>query len=870
MACLVGAGCGGGSSSAPTDPPGVVLKAHGNSALDQGQTLNVTSSTPVTWSLQTQNGSKPPGSLTTMTSQSATYTAPDSVTKATKVTIIGTSMTDATQTGALQVTIYPMPVVTTQQLSVAIANKFYKFTVQSSGGAPPLTWQVSSGKLPNGLSLTPHPGDDTQIDIQGVATTSGFYDLTLELTDSSKTSGMQAYTMEVDPTPLSVVVPTFPSGSQGIPYVPLAFTATGGVPPYTWSLAAGSNFPPGMTLSSNGVLGGTPTQSNFDAYSFTLSVTDSQTPIKAIGFKGMSLLINNPDTSCSTGAEGGLSSAAPYAFLLRGFDAGGPVAIAGNFTVDGAGQITGGTEDIIRRSGVQTSLSIQPSGSTYTLGLDNRGCITLLNSAGTTTTFRYAAALQDQGIFTGGSLIEFDDSTGSGTRASGMIQLQDPTAFSKDAIAGMHAFAVGGFDAVGGRFAMAGSLNASGGTLSSVAADTDDAGALGVQLIGGSGTYNVTSSGRGTLSFTVGGSSFDFAIYPVSSAEALWISTNPIDGTHPLASGQSRGTFGPFGQQGLMGNHIFYMNGLSSNAPDATIGALNFDGNTSFKGTLFENNGGVVTSSSVSGTYGVDPNTGRTMFTGNFGNHPLLIYMARVNSGATGLVLGADAAAGSGLMLLQTPNVPTFGTSSVFGNYVMVTDENLDAFTQNFVALVHAPGIGSFDGFEDSSAPFSNGLNSNLILQGSDSFKTSGTGSFGGNTSAVTNGKTVFFVDNSPLNTHPTVNIVTSALIPVSLSPKSLTFGPQQVGTSSAPQTVTLINNQNADLNITNIFSTILDFTAVPGGASPCGATVPALGTCTFTVTFTPTTQGIIHGQVTVQDDALGSPQIMALTGTGQ
>jgi hypothetical protein len=81
--------------------------------------------------------------------------------------------------------------------------------------------------------------------------------------------------------------------------------------------------------------------------------------------------------------------------------------------------------------------------------------------------------------------------------------------------------------------------------------------------------------------------------------------------------------------------------------------------------------------------------------------------------------------------------------------------------------------------------------------------------------------------------------------------------------------TVTLTNNQTVALNIAAITASG-DYAATPGGTTPCGATVAPKGKCTFQVTFTPTVTGIIKGAVTITDDAPGSPQVFALTGTGQ
>jgi hypothetical protein len=104
--------------------------------------------------------------------------------------------------------------------------------------------------------------------------------------------------------------------------------------------------------------------------------------------------------------------------------------------------------------------------------------------------------------------------------------------------------------------------------------------------------------------------------------------------------------------------------------------------------------------------------------------------------------------------------------------------------------------------------------------------------------------------------------------IPVVLSPTSIAFGDQTVGTTSGPQTVTLTNNSGAALTISSIVGSG-DFTAAPAGATPCGATVAAAATCTFSITFTPNVKGALTGVATVSDSAPLSPSVVKLTGTG-
>ncbi|MCL5670588.1 MAG: SBBP repeat-containing protein, partial [Acidobacteria bacterium] len=99
----------------------------------------------------------------------------------------------------------------------------------------------------------------------------------------------------------------------------------------------------------------------------------------------------------------------------------------------------------------------------------------------------------------------------------------------------------------------------------------------------------------------------------------------------------------------------------------------------------------------------------------------------------------------------------------------------------------------------------------------------------------------------------------------VALSPQVLNFGNQALNNTSSSQTVTLVNVGSAPLGITSITAS--------GGFSQtnnCGTAVPAGGgTCTIQVTFTPTQTGPVTDQVTINDNAAGSPHTITVTGTG-
>ena len=99
--------------------------------------------------------------------------------------------------------------------------------------------------------------------------------------------------------------------------------------------------------------------------------------------------------------------------------------------------------------------------------------------------------------------------------------------------------------------------------------------------------------------------------------------------------------------------------------------------------------------------------------------------------------------------------------------------------------------------------------------------------------------------------------------IPVTLTPKSLNFGTQAVG-STTTKTVTLTNAQNKSLNISS--------KTVPTGyaVSGCGTSVAAFSSCSLTVTFQPLTSGTFKGILSVKDSAGNSPQNVNLFGKGQ
>lgn len=101
----------------------------------------------------------------------------------------------------------------------------------------------------------------------------------------------------------------------------------------------------------------------------------------------------------------------------------------------------------------------------------------------------------------------------------------------------------------------------------------------------------------------------------------------------------------------------------------------------------------------------------------------------------------------------------------------------------------------------------------------------------------------------------------------VKLSPTSLTFASQAVNTTSAVQTATLTNTGNAALNITSLTFTGTD-PAQFAGSTTCTTTLAKGASCTISVEFKPTIGGPQTAAVSVVDNASGSPQALALSGS--
>ncbi|WP_146216226.1 Ig domain-containing protein [Nitrospira lenta] len=158
--------------------------------------------------------------------------------------------------------------ITTPSLPSGNVGRAYSQTVQVAGGAGALTWSIlPGGVLPQNVNLNPSTGV-----ISGTPTAPGTSTFTVRVTDTTGQADQQAYSILINPaTPPNITTILLPGGTVGQAYNE-TLQATGGTGTLAWSRSAGS-LPVNLTLSSSGVISGTPT--NTGTATFTVRVTDA-------------------------------------------------------------------------------------------------------------------------------------------------------------------------------------------------------------------------------------------------------------------------------------------------------------------------------------------------------------------------------------------------------------------------------------------------------------------------------------------------------------------------------------------------------------------------------------------------------------------
>jgi hypothetical protein len=454
-------------------------------------------------------------------------------------------------------------------------------------------------------------------------------------------SGCAGKTPANGPGALNIAQFSLQAGVPGVPYRQLLI-ASGGVEPYTWSISVGS-LPPGLSLTSDGIISGTPT--TVGTSSFTVQVIDSQTPTKAVDTAPMSIMINPvlsmTGSTLDPGTVGSLYSATlsasngvpPYTYTVASGSLPPGLTLTTNATPQGGGPnsatigTTSGTSGM-NESPTQAGVFNFVIQATDALGEVATGTynITVVGRLQGNYTITFNGFDNGQPFYMVGSIV----TDGNGNVTSGVLDVNGPQGISS--------------------------------------------------AVPVTGTYNLpNNSNIGTATLTAGSETYKFSVLVAAAGDSNLIMTDPNNpqrygsgllkqqATFSLPANVSSYAFGFYGNDTsgsrYAGAGVFAVNSQLS----VTGGQEDTNDNGSING-----GGGAGTPLTIAGGTVTTPNitTGRGTFTLNVsgqGTANYVYYTTGLQSGADGLVAMETDSSGPMTLLSLFPQAAG-GINQVFAN----------------------------------------------------------------------------------------------------------------------------------------------------------------------------------------------------------
>lgn len=631
----------------------------------------------------------------------------------------------------------------------------YSSDIQATGGTAPYTWSVSSGTLPDHLALD--SSTTSSVSVSGTPETAqSNVQFTVQVTDSASQSATKVFAVSVAASSIKVAITNKLAGilpaAAGVVFNASVQndSATQGV---NWTLTANN----ADCSPACGSLSGASATSVTYTPPATIPTAPNNTPkltatAVADASKSDSNIIaitNSPLSACTnSGNEAVLNG--QYAFLLQGYDATNAQGMAGSFTADGTGHITAGHVD--SNGSAVHSGAVDTTNSSYSVGADNRGCLTVVTPSGTTV-MHFAVGGVSANVATKGSVVRFDDSLGTGVRASGKLMKQDATSFSGN-LSGNYALKLMGEDSTVGRFGAEGAITASGTLLSNGEIDTNDAGTT-AHVTGATGLLgsSVDANGRGTATVsTTTAFPGNLVFYMVSASEALVVSSDVLSINTPAVSGELRLQSGSLTNASLNGISVFHKAGIDTSGRIAAVGTQTADGSGAINLAIYEDDAGTAQPvQNVSATYAVASN-GRVTLTGAGTGAPVF-YLTGTNAG---FMLGTDATVTDGEFKAQAAG--PFSNSTLSGDYFFATNAVGSQAADSVVGEVTTDGAGNASLQVDASS--STGLSIDQSQSSAFTVGSNGIGTLDGDAFVVVSADEAVAIQGGTGNTNPNIIVI--------------------------------------------------------------------------------------------------------------
>ncbi len=231
--------------------------------------------------------------------------------------------------------------ISTTSLATGIVGTTYSTTLTATGGSGSYTWALSSGSLPSGLAL------NTSGAITGTPTVAAIYNFTIVCSDTAAHATTGTFTIYISSSGASTLAISTTSLSNGTigAFYSATLAATGGSGTYTWALSSGS-LPTGLTLSTSGIIFGTPTAASTSSFKVLVYDTDSHLATKTLSISISSVqapTLAISTTSLSSGVVG-----VPYSATLTAINGSGTYtwalstgSLPAGLTISSSGTISG-------------------------------------------------------------------------------------------------------------------------------------------------------------------------------------------------------------------------------------------------------------------------------------------------------------------------------------------------------------------------------------------------------------------------------------------------------------------------------------------------------------------------------------------------